>query len=136
MIHDSSNEPPIIIKDDIDPENENEINACIFCISDVPPTTTYKGACNCHPTIHTECINVWHTENPNKCPICLTGPLQKYDIIIRSPEDSYSKRFMYTAAVLCCTSICCSPFIMIGLIFSIMSNRVIIYHNITNSTYP
>ena len=44
---------------------------CILCLCDEPPTNIYKGICNCHPPIHTECINEWYNVNPNTCPICL-----------------------------------------------------------------
>ena len=53
---------------------------CIFCLDYNPPTHIYNGTCNCHPSIHIDCINEWYDTNPNTCPICLIKPLNRTSI--------------------------------------------------------
>ena len=50
------------------------MDPCIICLDDNPPVNIYKGKCNCHPTIHNDCMNEWYSVNPNTCPICLIKP--------------------------------------------------------------
>jgi len=148
MIHDSNQESTIIEpspeaeaeeqtpkdKEDKQPQEqhtETETDPCIFCISEIPPPTRYKGDCSCHPPIHPECINAWHAQNPKQCPICLSGPVV-HNIIIRT--NAYTPKYTLIFATLCCATICCGPFIMIGVIFSLypMPSRG---YNTTNMTH-
>jgi hypothetical protein len=143
MIHDSNQESTIIIEPsppeaeaEAEPEAEAEeakdqtpeqdqphedkedsdIDPCIFCISETPSPIRYKGECGCHPPVHPECINAWHARNPKQCPICLKGPVSN-NIIIRT--NAYTPKCTLIAAALCCATICCGPFIMIGVVFSL-----------------
>jgi len=105
--------------------------SCIFCLSDDPKTILYKGICNCHPSIHSECINLWFEKNPTKCPICLIST-QPINIII---INNHNYRAQYICLFVCtvfCMSIICSPFLLIALIIN-LSHRPgnSYYHNVT-----
>ena len=131
MINDSKQESTIIIAQTTEEATaETDQDPCIFCISETPPATRYKGDCSCHPPVHVECINAWHARNPKQCPICLKG--QPHDIIIIH-TNVYTPKYALIFATLCCAVICCGPFIMLGVIFSLMRSRPVqsISNNIT-----
>ena len=133
MIHDSNQESTIIIEPPKSTnleaqEDKEDQDPCIFCISTTPPPTRYNGNCNCHPPIHADCINAWHAQHPKQCPICLIG---SNEIVIRT--NTYTPKYTLIFATLCCAAICCGPFIMIGVIFSLYPSGPR-GHNTANST--
>ena len=110
MITDDINISSIIINDKPEP--------CIFCLEDEPPPIFYQGVCKCHPPIHNSCINEWYKINPNCCPICLRGERINPHLII-IVEPTVTRNVVLLFCFTCCLSICCSPFILIGVLFAI-----------------
>lgn len=104
-------------------------NSCIFCLHDESPLIIYNGLCNCHPYIHKECIDDWYKLNPGKCPICLISNQSTNIIIINN--NYRQKNIILLACCVCCISMCCSPFVMIALIFSLTSTITHVHHNTT-----
>jgi len=116
MINDSKQESTIIIESEAAAAEKTGQDPCIFCISATPPPTNYKGDCNCQPPIHPECIDAWYAHNLKRCPICLNTPVSN-NIVIRT--NVYTPKYTLIFATLCCTAICCGPFILIGILFSL-----------------
>jgi hypothetical protein len=110
MIANDINISSIIIKDKPEP--------CIFCLEDEPPPIFYQGVCKCHPPIHNSCINEWYKINPNSCPICLRGA-EKTDNLIIIVEPRHTSAILLLLCGTCCFGICCSPFIIIAIVFAI-----------------
>jgi hypothetical protein len=107
-----------------------DLKSCIFCLLDNPEIITYKSICDCHPSIHNECLNLWFEKNPNKCPICLINN-QPINIII--VNNNYRvKNVCLFVCFFCCLSMLSSPFLLIGLIVTLTS-RPNIYHNTTRT---
>ena len=122
MITDDVNLPSIIINPKPEP--------CIFCLEDDPMPIIYQGICNCHPSIHNTCISEWHKVKPNACPICLKGEIIINLIII--PEQTNIRMLAFACFVSCCVSICLSPFIILGIIYTFYNRSTVVNRN--NST--
>jgi hypothetical protein len=100
------------------------MDQCIFCLCDNPPTYTYNGICNCHPSIHTECLNKWYDINPNTCPICLI----KYNVRISS--NRIKKCMFNCMCFLLCMFVC--PMTLIWIVIGLsISGSVYNYRNMT-----
>jgi hypothetical protein len=85
--------------------------SCIICLDNNPETITYKGVCECHPRIHTECINTWYQTNPETCPICLN----KYQISIRNFRN-WKRYLCLYLSILGCICVFCGPFLLISIL--------------------
>jgi len=77
---------------------ESNPETCIICLNDNLPVINYKNVCNCHPSIHIDCINKWYEINPNTCPICL---------ITYEPIENKLRYFYLCSGII----LCCSPLI-------------------------
>jgi len=85
---------------------------CIFCINDEPAPTLYQGICNCHPPIHSDCINDWYKNRPGTCPICLKREhneerltQERTEHLIIIANSRFLRRFLIVCFMLCCFAI-------------------------------
>lgn len=89
--------------------------SCIFCLTDTPKIIKYNGICNCHPNIHSECLDVWDKTNPYTCPICLIKKEQYIIIYNGNQRDNPGLIFVCCC---CCLSILVSPIIFMIILIS------------------
>ena len=123
MTHDIINPSSIIIHDELEP--------CIFCLSNDPHPVVYKSHCNCHPLLHINCIDEWYKLRPDTCPICL-----KQSIIIKMVGGTNIcslKKICKCIGMICCCTLCFSPIIILTILVTLFSSKQIL-GNLSNST--
>ena len=104
-----------------------ESSFCIFCLLDKPEPILYNGLCDCHPPLHTECLNNWHKTQPNSCPICLKQ-YQNINYIIVGQSKNITNKCLFIT-LLCCISLVCSPFLLIAILINIINIRPPVNNN-------
>jgi hypothetical protein len=121
MINDVENIPSIINPD-----------PCIFCLNNDQEITIYSGNCNCHPPVHTSCIDTWYKKKPKCCPICLKNSALPLNYIIIGESNRVIKAFA-AFCFTCLFGVCFSPFILVGMIV-VLYNPSRRYNAYNNST--
>ena len=75
-------------------EQPQEINSCMFCLCDTPPTIKYDGPCECKPYLHKRCLVTWFKKTPNECPLCRKDydPLSEVEEELIAPPPPLVRR--------------------------------------------